>query len=154
KFWSSEIKTEARFGGPLLGGTGTINPVNTAEIVPGSDGSVITVSALNFTRLIPTDLATGDLFAVTIGRFNTLDLIDEDFFGGSGTEKFFNITQNGPLTNLRTIPLITNGAVFAYIKGGEPFITLAVLDPNDHSLDPGLSNLFGDGVTFSPALDY
>ena len=27
------------FGGPLLTGTGTINPVNTAAMIPGSDGS-------------------------------------------------------------------------------------------------------------------
>jgi hypothetical protein len=34
KFWLAEIKTETRFGGPLLGGTGTINPVNTAAHHP------------------------------------------------------------------------------------------------------------------------
>ena len=26
------------------------------------------------------------------------------------------------------------------------------MDPNDHSLDPGLSDLFADGVTFSPGI--
>src|SRR5678809_114069 len=30
KYWSSEIKTEVRFSGPLLAGVGGINPVNTA----------------------------------------------------------------------------------------------------------------------------
>ncbi len=32
QFWSAEIRTETRFGGPLLGGTGTISPVNTTMI--------------------------------------------------------------------------------------------------------------------------
>jgi porin len=152
KWWSSEIKSEIRFGGPLLGGTGTISPVNTAAIVPGADGTVISISAINFTRLIPIDLTKGDLFAISFGRFNLLDAIDEDFFGGAGTERFFNIAQIGPLTVLRQIPLITNLASFAYIKGGEPRFTFAVMDPNDHSVDSGLDDLFADGVTFAPTI--
>jgi porin len=94
------------------------------------------------------------LFAVSVGRFNLLDLIQEDLFGGFGTERFFNIAGIGPLTVLRQVPLITNVISFAYIRGGEPFITFALLDPNDHSVDPGLSDLFADGVTFSPGIHF
>jgi porin len=43
---------------------------------------------------------------------------------------------------------------FAYIRGGEPFITFALLDPNDYSLEPGLAELFEDGVTFSPGISF
>lgn len=154
KYWHSEIKSEVRFGGPSLGGTGGINPVNTAAITPGFDGEVISITALNFTRIIPKDLKKGDLFAVSFGRFNMLDLLDEDFFAGAGTERFMNIAQIGPLTVLRQVPLITNGASFAYVKGGEPFITFAVIDPNDQSTDPGLDDLFGDGVTFAPGINF
>ena len=46
---------------------------------------------------------------------------------------------------------MTNGVSFATVKGGVPRFTLAVLDPNDHSLDVGLNTLFADGVTLSPA---
>jgi porin len=150
KFWSAEIQSQTRFGGPPVGGTGTISTVNTAAIVPGSSGGVVSVTSVYFTRLIPKNLAKGDLFAVSFGRFNLVDLLDEDFYGGSGKERFFNIAQIGPLTVLRQVPLISNGASFAYIKGGEPRFTFAVLDPNDHSTDPGIKNLFADGVTFSP----
>jgi porin len=152
KFWSAEIKAETRFGGPLITSTGTISPVNTAAIVPGSDGTVFSVSAVNFTRLFPLNLKEGKLFAVSFGRYNLLDLLDEDFFAGGGTERFLNMAQIGPLTVLRQVPLITNAVSLAYIRGGEPFITLAVMDPNDHSLDPGLSDLFADGVTFAPGI--
>jgi hypothetical protein len=48
------------------------------------------------------------------------------------------------------VPLITNAVNFATIKGGEPRFTFSVLDPNDHSLKPGIKDLFADGVTFSP----
>jgi porin len=152
EFWSSEIKAEWRFGGPLLGGTGTINPVNTAAMIPGADGSKFSITALNLTWLLPIDLKQGNLVALSFGRYNLLDLLDEDFFAGGGTERFFNIAQIGPLTVLRQVPLITNSINFAYIRGGQPFFTFAVMDPNDHSLDPGLSDLFADGVTLSPGL--
>ena len=110
KWWSSEIKTEWRYGGPLLGGTGALNPVNTTAIIPGSAGSVVSITALNFTRLIPKDLKKGDLYAVSFGRFSLLDLIDVEFFGGGGTERFFNMAQIGPLTvapfaSVVTLPL-------------------------------------------------
>jgi len=154
KYWSAEVQTETRFGGPLLGGTGTISPVNTAVILPGAAGTVFSVTALNFTRLIPLDLKKGDLIAVSFGRYNLLDLVDEHFFGGGGTDKFFNIAQIGPLTVVKEVPLITNGASIAWVRGGEPFITLAILDPNDHSTNVGLSNLFADGVTFYPGINF
>ena len=152
-FWSAQVKTETRFGGPSLGRIGTISPVNTAAILPGFDGGVFAITSVTVTKLFPIDLAKGELISVSAGRFNTLDLIDEDFFGGAGTTRFFHIAQNGPLTTARQIPLITNGGVLAYVRGGQPFITLAVLDPNDHSTDAGLSDLFADGVTFSPAIN-
>jgi porin len=154
KWWSMEIKSEVRFGGPALGGTGTISPVNTAAIVPSASGTSPTISALNFTRIIPKDLKKGDLYVISFGRYNLLDAIDEDFFGGAGTERFFNIAQIGPLTVLRQVPLITNLATFAYVKGGEPRFSIAVMDPNDHSLDSGLDNLFADGVTFAPTFSF
>lgn len=154
KYWSSEIKTEFRYSGPLLSGTGGINPVNTAVISPTGDGESVAITALNFTRLIPVDLKKGELWAVSFGRFNLLDLIDEDFFGGAGTEKFLNIANIGPLTVVREVPLVTNGVSVAYIKGGEPRFTFALLDPNDHTLDPGIDDLFADGVTFSPGVHF
>lgn len=154
KYWSSEIKTEFRFSGPLLAGVGGINPVNTAAISPEAEGESVAITAFNFTRLIPLDLKKGDLWAISFGRFNLLDLIDEDFFAGSGTERFFNLAQVGPLTVVREVPLVTNGFSAAYVKGGEPRFTLAVLDPNDHTLDAGLDDLFADGVTFSPGVNF
>ena len=154
KYWSSEIKTEFRFSGPALTGTGGINPSNTAAITPGADGEVVAITALNFTRIIPKDLKKGDMYVLQFGRFNLLDLIDEDFFAGGGTERFMNIAQIGPLTVLSEVPLVTNGVNFAIVKGGEPRFALAVLDPNDHTLDPGLDDLFADGVTFYPSVHF
>ena len=152
-YWSAEIKAEVRFGGPLVTTTGTISPVNTSAIVPAADGTVFSISAVNVTKLFPINLQEGKLVAVNFGRYNLLDLLDEDFFAGGGTERFLNIAQIGPLTVLRQVPLITNAVSMAYVRGGEPFITFALIDPNDQSLDPGLSDLFADGVTFAPGIN-
>lgn len=154
KFWSAEIKTETRFGGPPLGGTGAINPVNTAAIIPGSDNTVFSVTAANVTRIFPLDLKKGNLIVIGVGRYNVVDLADEDFFAGNGTNRFFNIAEIGPLTVLRQVPLITNAATFAYVRHGEPFITFAAMDPNDYSVEPGLNKLLKDGVTFSPGINF
>lgn len=150
KYWSSEIKAEWRFGGPALTGTGGINFTNTAGVIPAASGSAVSVTAVNFTRIIPKDLKKGDLWVVSFGRYNLLDILEEDFFAAGGIERFMNIAPIGPLTVLRQVPLITNAATFAIVKGGEPRFTFAVMDPNDQSLDPGLDTLFADGVTFSP----
>jgi len=150
KYWSSEIKAEWRFGGPAITGTGGINFTNTAAIIPGASGSVVSVTAVNFTRIIPKDLKKGDLYVVSFGRYNLLDELDEDFFAGGGVDRFMNIAPIGPLTVLRQVPLITNAFTFATVKGGEPRFSITLMDPNDQSLDPGLDDLFSDGVTFSP----
>jgi porin len=152
-YWSAEIKAEMRFGGPLVTSTGTISPVNTAAIIPGADGTVFALTSVNVTRLFPIDLKEGKLVALSFGRYNLVDLIDEDFFAGGGTERFLNLAQIGPLTVLRQVPLVTNAVNVAYIRGGEPFITFSLMDPNDHSTDSGLSDLFADGVTFAPGIN-
>ena len=154
KWWLADVKTETRFGGPLLPGVGAINPTNTTAIIPKSSGTVTAVTALNFTKLFPLDLKKGKLIAVSFGRYNTLDLVDEDFFGGEGMDKFLNVVQIGPLTVAREVPIITNMASFAYIKGGEPFFTFALMDPTDHSTTTGIPDLFADGVTFSPGINF
>jgi porin len=152
EYWSAEIKAEMRFGGPLVTGTGTLSPVNTAAIIPDSNGTVFAVTAANITRLFPLNLKEGKLIALSFGRYNLVDLLDEDFFAGAGTERFFNLAQIGPMTVLRQVPLVTNAVSLAYVRGGQPFITFSVMDPNDHSTDPGLSDLFADGVTFAPGV--
>jgi porin len=152
-YWSAEIKAEMRFGGPLVTSTGTISPVNTAAIIPGGDDTVFALTAVNVTRLFPVNLKEGKLVVLSLGRYNLVDLIDEDFFAGGGTERFFNLAQIGPLTVLRQVPLIINAVNLAYVRGGEPFFTFSLMDPNDHSTDAGLSDLFADGVTFAPGLN-
>ena len=153
KFWQAEIKAETRFGGPFLTGTGGINPTNTAVMIPHTEGTVFSFTAVNFTKLFPIDLEKGKLIALAFGRFNFIDIVNEEFFAGGGIDRFLNIAQIGPLTVSREVPLISNSVSLAYLRDGVPFISVALIDPNDHSLDPGLSDLFADGVSFSPGIN-
>lgn len=152
KNWSAQAKVEYRGGAPVLAGTGAINTVNTAVSVPASRGSVVAITALNFTRVFPIDEQKGNEVTVSFGRYNTLD-IQEKFFGGAGLEKFFNAAHIGPMTGLRQVPNVTNGANIEYIRNGESFIAFGVLDPNDVSTTVGLDHLFGDGVTLAPVIN-
>ena len=104
KFWLAEVQTQWRFGGPLLGGTGAINPVNTSALSPASDGSAVAVTSFYFTRLIPKDLAKGDLFAVSFGRFNIIDLINEDFFARLRHGAVFQCRADWSLDGLASDP--------------------------------------------------
>jgi porin len=152
KNWSAETKFEYRYGAPVLAGSGAINTVNTDVTVPLSRGSIAAVTALNFTRVFPLDTKKGDEIAFSFGRYNTLE-IQEKFFGGTGLEKFFNAAQIGPMTGLRQVPNVTNGASIDYVRNGESFISFGVLDPNDSSTTVGLHHLFRDGVTLAPVIN-
>ena len=152
KYWSAETKVEYRFGGPALTGTGAINSVNTYVIVPAAQGSVFAITALNFTRTFPLNAKKGDEISISFGRYNTLD-IQEKFFGGAGLDKFFNGAHIGPMTGLRQVPNVTNGASIDYVRNGESFISFGLLDPNDHSTNAGLDHLFTDGATLAPVIN-
>jgi len=150
--WSAEAKVEYRFGAPVLTGTGALNTVNTDVTIPAAQGSIAAVTALNFTRVFSLNAKKGDEISISFGRYNTLE-IQEKFFGGLGLEKFFNAAQIGPMTGLRQVPNVTNGASIDYARHGESFISFGVLDPNDTSTTVGLHHVFHDGITLAPVIN-
>ncbi|HYW70803.1 MAG TPA: carbohydrate porin [Pyrinomonadaceae bacterium] len=152
KNWSAEARFEYRYGAPVLARTGAINTVNTDVTIPASQGSIAAVTGLKFTRVFPLDTRKGNEIAISFGRYNTLE-IQETFFGGMGLDKFFNAAQIGPMTGLRQVPNVTNGASIDYVRHGESFISFGILDPNDSSTTVGLHHVFRDGVTLAPVLN-
>ncbi len=151
-FWSVHIKTETRYGGPILTKSGGITPVNTQSLIPGISGTVFSITSFNVTKLIPIVAQNGDFFALSGGRYNVLDLFDDHFYTGAGLERFMNLAQVGPMTVLRQIPLVTTVFSAAWVRKGQPFLSIAFIDPNDHSTNSGIPDMFTDGVTISPSL--
>jgi len=152
-FKNSIIKMggEFRYEDSATRDVGAAIPVNTALISPGEEGAVLGVNEFNYTQLFIRDKGL-NIYAFSVGKFDTLDLFDDPFQGLSGIPKFFNLNQNGPVTAGRTVPIVTNGATFAWIRKGQPFFTLALFDPKASETRAGISDLFSAGITIAPGV--
>jgi porin len=146
-----KVMTETRYLNSPNTDTGSVLPVNVALISPAAKGTVFSITEATWTQLFIRDKGL-NIYALSAGRFDTLELFNEPFQGLAGIPKFMHLNMNGPPTAVSTVPLVTNGATFAWLKKGEPFFTFALFDSNDSSLEPGLNRLFADGVTLSPGI--
>lgn len=142
-----QMKTETRFG-RVAGGSLAIIPHTAYGLTPLPTGTAFSITALNFTQLIPLDLKKGNLLAFGAGKYYSLDNSKEPFNSGSGHSMFMNTAFNAAPATGQLVPTITNGATFAWIKGGNPFITAAVFDATGSPTKPGLRKLGSRGVTF------
>jgi porin len=147
------LKVDNRYHDSASEFTGALLPVNTALLGPKEDGTATAITALNYTHIFPLS-KPGDLVLVSVGRFDILDQITEPLLGGAGETKFMNINQVAPPHEARNVPLVTWGAVWAWVRKGEPFFSVAMLDSADSSTIVGLRRVFEKGVTIMPALTY
>jgi len=146
-----EAKAVTRYGKSVNELTGALLPANTALIVPAEEGTVTAVTTLKYTHIFPFE-KPGDLFLISVGKFDTIDLVADPLIGGAGLNKFLNLNQVAPPIGVRNIPPVSIGWVGAWVRAGEPFISLTVLDSQDSSTTVGLSNLFDKGITIMPAV--
>jgi porin len=147
---SMQVKTETRFGS--VPETGAAMPINSAVISPRGKGTKFSVTALNFTYLAPLNKEKRNFIAIGAGKYYSLDSSREPFTGGAGITRFSNIAANGNPAVGQTVPVVSNGATFAWIRKGIPFITFAVFDPIATPAKPGLKKLFRQGVSFVPGI--
>ena len=146
-----QVKVDNRYHDSASELTGSLFPVNTGLVAPKETGTATAVTAFNYTHIFPL-FQPGDMVPVSLGRFDTLDLVVEPLIGGSGINKFMNVNQVAPPHEGRNVPLVTWGSTVAWVRKGEPFFTVAFLDSADSSTTTGLRNLFGKGVTMMPAI--
>ena len=69
-----EAKAVTRYGKPVNELTGALLPANTALIVPAEEGTVTAVTTLKYTHIFPFE-KPGDLFLISVGKFDTIDLV-------------------------------------------------------------------------------
>lgn len=136
-----------RYGESASPHTGAVVPVNIALIDPASSGTATSLVALNYTQLFPFG-KPGNAFAVAVGRFSTLAMVPD----ATGMTGYLNVAQLAPTHEARNVPAVTLGAVLDLVLGGEPVATLLVIDSRNSQMTSGLSELFANGVTVSPAL--
>ncbi|HYR10835.1 MAG TPA: carbohydrate porin [Longimicrobium sp.] len=135
-----------RYGESASPHTGAAVPVNIALIDPTSSGTATSLTALNYTQLFPFG-KPGNAFVVALGRFSTLAMVPD----ATGMTGYLNVAQLAPTHEARNIPAVTLGAVLDLVLGGEPVATLLVIDSRNSQMTSGLSELFANGVTVSPA---
>lgn len=120
---------------PNLAG-GTLVPTNTALLLPKPDGTEIRLSNLTFTQQLNPHVT------MSVGRLNTVDLysIDKLYTGGSGIDRFMNLSYNEPPLDSRTIPPVVEGITFNILNNGEVVASAGLIE----STDPGF---FKNGAT-------
>src|SRR5262249_45998995 len=143
----------ARYGDWAAARTGSLLTVNTGLVNPAASGTVASVIVLHYTHLFPLG-KPGELISISLGKFDVLDLVREPFLGGEGVSKFMNVAWNARPQNGVTVPPVTIGARLAWVRAGEPFVTLAIYDPQSSQTSSGLEDPFGKGVTLAPGITF
>jgi porin len=116
---------EVRYGDvPLLTG-GTLIPTNTALLFPEAQDTKARLSALNFTQVLNSHAA------VSVGRFNMVDLYDRAYTGGRGIDKFMNLSFVMPTISVRTVPPVAEGVIFSILNGGNVVATAGLIESTD-----------------------
>lgn len=120
---------------PLLSG-GTLIPTNTAMLLPAASGTKARLSNLSFTQILNPHVA------VSVGRFNTVDLYSagKAFTGGGGIDRFMNISTVAPLLDMRTVPPVAEGVMFAFLRGAEVAASAGIIESTD-------DGFFANGAT-------
>ncbi len=124
---------------------GALLPVNTDGVIPLASKD----------ELVATSLYVSQRFGATtrlmIGKINVLDLISGPFFGGWGTDRFWNLAFVAPPTGV--VPPVIMGAVLGHAS--PPFaLNVMVFDPNDQTTNYSPKELFNDGVNVSLGLSW
>jgi porin len=120
---------------PLFSG-GTLIPTSTALLFPESSGTHAQLSSLYGTQVFE------NKFVLQFGRFNTLDLYSaHPFTGGSGIDRFMNLSLVAPPISVRTVPASADGVLFSVLKGATPQVTLGLIESTE-------GGFFENGATF------
>ena len=132
---------EYRGDSPVAFRGGALWPVNTGALTPIGAAHEFVASSLYLSQ------RTGEESNVIIGKINALDLLSSHpFFGGSGTDRFWNIAFTAPPSGV--VPPVIIGGILSYSAAPYSF-TIMVFDPNDQTTNYSLDNLFSDGVNVS-----
>ncbi len=144
------LHAETRFGTDVNNIDGLIAPSNLPMSFPDAHRDITSITGLKFTQ------ALSEKFAVYLGKINTLDEYGLRYSPVLGNERpglggFLNTSLVFNPIVARTVPYGAAGAGFAYLRDGEPLLSLSVFDPEERATT-GVDHLFARGVTLVPDL--
>lgn len=143
---SLTMHAEYNFGKSTNGRGGTLLPVNTALLFPGSDGA----DAYELTSIFLSQ-KLGDSAALMVGKINMVDIAaGKPFMGGAGIDAFQHVALAAPPSGI--VPPYIFGSILS-IKTAPASFTLMVFDPNSAVNQSSWKKPFHDGVTFRGSID-
>lgn len=144
------LHAETRFGQDVNNIDGLIAPANLPMAFPEPNRNITSITGLKFTQALSENLA------VYLGKINTLDEYGFRYSPALGTNRpglagFLNTSLVfNPIVG-RTVPYSAAGTGVAYLREGEPFLSLSVFDPEERATK-GVEGLFSTGVVLVPDL--
>ena len=134
-YWSGDLPGFR--GGALL-------PVHTSGVLPLGGKDEVVATSLYYSQRF------GDATRLMVGKINALDLLASNpFFGGWGTDRFWNLAFFAPPTGV--VPPVIMGGVLTH-SFAQYTLTAMVFDPNDQTTSYSFDGLFADGVNVSLGL--
>ncbi len=141
------FRAESRYGDSINSATGSILPANLDGLFPltspiDDDFLPITVTSLNYTQFL------SEHFAVTVGKFDTLDGDPNEFAGGRGVSQFLNSNFIFNPSLALIVPYSTLGFGIIILPNPHLTITSLMINTSDASESTGFGDI-GDGATWS-----
>jgi porin len=133
-----KVSGDTGFGTNLNQKAGAIVPVNTATLIPGPNDHTTALMNATFTQFLSPKLG------LVIGKFNTLDLGEQEFYGNYSTQ-FLNTAFAFPMT-LEQVPVSAFGGGVIALPTKDINLSLLALDPNGTPTSNDLNSTFNNGV--------
>ena len=146
------MHAETRYGTDVNNIDGLLAPSNLPMSFPRPNSNITSITGLKFTQ------ALSENFAVYLGKINTLDEYGFRYAPVLGTNRpglagFLNTSLVFNPIVARTVPYSAAGLGFAYLRNGEPFLSLSVFDPAERATT-AVDHLFARGVVLIPDLTF
>jgi porin len=132
------VQADTGFGTNVYGKTGAIVPVNTAALFPASNDHTTALTNATFMQFL------SEKFGVVVGKFNTLDSNEQEFYGNYSTQ-FLNAAFVFPMT-LEQVPLSAYGGGLISLPTKDIVLSVIALDPNGTATDNSFNNTFNNGA--------
>jgi porin len=132
---------ETRYGESANAATGALFPTNLGLYEPVPTGSVTALTEVKFGQYL------SDNFVVYFGKLNALDEYQQPLNLGGMTDGFWNGALAFNPILARTVPYSTLAVGGAYVRCGEPILSLTVYDANNTPTTSGFNDFFNHGVT-------
>lgn len=117
---------------------GAILPVNSGTMLPLNSGNELEATSLYMSQML------GERTSLLLGKINAVDLLAADsFFGGWGTQRFWNMAFVAPPNGI--VPAVLMGGVLSHARGPYTFNAI-IFDPADQTDNYSLSHLFDNGT--------